>query len=79
MINHEDICVIDGGTTHAIFKDEKYFSYLLRRKANVTTISGNSNLIEGSERDTIFLPKGTKLVIEDVLFSSKSPRNVLSL
>ena len=78
MINHEDICVIDSGTTHAIFKDEKYFSYLLRRKANVTTISGNSNLIEGSGRATIFLPKGTKLVIKDVLFSSKSPRNLLS-
>ena len=78
MINHEDICVIDSGTTHAIFKDEKYFSYLLRRKANVTTISGNSNLIEGSGRATIFLPKGTKLVIEDALFSSKSPRNLLS-
>ena len=78
MINHEDICVIDSGTTHAIFKDEKYFSYLLRRKANVTTISGNSNLIEGSGRATIFLPKGTKLVIEDALLSSKSPRNLLS-
>ena len=78
IINHEDICVIDSGTTYAIFKDEKYFSYLLRRKANVTTISGNSNLIEGSGRATIFLPKGTKLVIEDALFSFKSPRNLLS-
>ena len=57
MINHEDICVIDNGTTHATFKEEKYF-YLLTRKANVTTISGNSNLIEGSGRATIFLPKG---------------------
>ena len=76
-INHEDISVSDSGTTHAIFKDEKYFSYLLRIKANVT-ISGNSNLIEGSGRATIFLPKGTKLVIEDALFSSKSPRNLLS-
>ena len=78
MINHEYICVIDSGTTHAIFKDEKYYSYLLRRKTNVTTISGNSNLIEGSGRAIIFLPKGTKLVIEDALFSSKSPRNLLS-
>ena len=63
MINHEDICVIDSGTTHTIFKDEKYFSYVLKRKGNVTTISGNSNLIEGSERAIIFMPKGTKLVI----------------
>ena len=79
MITHEDICEIDSGTTHAIFKDEKYFSYLLRRKENVTTILGNSNLIEGSGRATIFLPKGTKFVIEDVLFSSKSPRNLLNI
>ena len=78
IINHEDICVIDIGTTHAIFKDNKYFSYLLKRKAYVTTISGNSKLIEGSGRTTIFLLKGTKLVIEDALFSSKSPRNLLS-
>jgi len=54
------------------------FSYLLRRKANVTTISSNSKLIEGSGRATIFLPKGTKLVIDDALFSSESPRNLLS-
>ena len=78
MINHEDICVIDSGTTHAIFKDEKYFSYLLRRKWNITTIYGKPNLIEGSRRVIIFSPKGTKLVIEDALFSSKSPRNLLS-
>ena len=30
--NYEDICVIDSGTTHAIFKDQKYFSYLLKKK-----------------------------------------------
>jgi len=78
IINHADICVVDSVTTHDIFKDEKYFSYLLRRKANVTTISSNLKLIEGSERATIFLPKGTKLVKEDALFSSKSPRNLLS-
>ena len=78
IINREDICVIDSGMTHAIFKDEKYFSTLLRRKVNVTTISGNAKIIEGSGRATIFLPKGIKIVIEDALFSSKSPRNLLS-
>ena len=74
MINHEDICVIDSGTMHAIFKDEKYFSYLLRRKTNVTTIFGNSNLIEGS--GYYISAKGEKLVIEDASFYSKSPRNL---
>ena len=66
-----------SGTTHAIFKGEKYFSYLLRRKENVTTISDNSNLIESSGRDTIFLPKGTKIITKDAFFSPKSPKNLL--
>lgn len=78
IINREDICGIDSGTTHAIFKDEKYFSTLLRRKANVTTISGNAKIIELFGRATIFLPNGIKIVVEDVLFSSKSPRNLLN-
>ena len=73
MINHIDICAIDSGTTQTIFKDEKYFSYLLRRKTNVTTIFGTSNLIESFGRTTIFLRKGTKLIIEDALLFSKSP------
>ena len=76
--NHEDICVVDSGTTHAIFKDQKYFSYLHKEKANVSTISGNISLIEGSGRAIIFLSKGTKLIIDNALFSSKSRRNLLS-
>ena len=36
------------------------------------------NLIEGSERANIMLPKGTKICIDDVLYSSKSRRNLLS-
>ena len=73
MINHEYICVIDSGTTHDILKNEKYCSYLLRRKGNVTTISYSLNLIEGFKRTIILLPTGTKLIIADVFFSSKSP------
>lgn len=57
IIDRDDICVVDSGITHTIFKDEKYFPHLLRRKENVTTIFGNSKLIEGTGRATIFLPK----------------------
>lgn len=46
IINCEGICVIDSGTTHTIFKDEKYFSTLLRRKTNISTISGNAKIIK---------------------------------
>ncbi|KAB2042023.1 hypothetical protein E1A91_D02G192400v1 [Gossypium mustelinum] len=46
--------------------------------AHVNTISGSSKLIEGFERVIILLPKGTKFVIDDVLYSTKSQRNLLS-
>ncbi|KAG4168542.1 hypothetical protein ERO13_A12G031150v2 [Gossypium hirsutum] len=46
--------------------------------AHVNTISGNSKLIEGFERAIILLPKGTKYVIDDALFSTKSQRNLSS-
>ncbi|KAG4192625.1 hypothetical protein ERO13_A07G173700v2 [Gossypium hirsutum] len=46
--------------------------------AHVNTISGSSKLIEGSGRAIILLPKGTKFIIDDVLYSTKSQRNLLS-
>ncbi|KAB2044514.1 hypothetical protein ES319_D01G096000v1, partial [Gossypium barbadense] len=42
--------------------------------AHVNTISGSSKLIEGSGRAIILLPKGTKFVIDDALYSTKSQR-----
>ena len=77
-MNREDFCLADSVTTHTILKDKKYFQILKLCKANVNTISGSSNLIEGSERAIIMLPKGTKLCIDDALYSSKSSRNLLS-
>ena len=43
----------------------------------MSTISGTSNLIEGSGRANIMLPKGTRFHINDALYSSKSIRNLL--
>jgi hypothetical protein len=51
---------------------------LILNKVSVNTISSSSNLIEGSERANIILPKGTKLCIDDALYSSKSRRNLIS-
>lgn len=28
-INNEEICLVDNAITHTIFKDKKYFSYLV--------------------------------------------------
>lgn len=47
-------------------------------KTHVNTISDISNLIEGSEKVCILLRKGTELIINDALYSSKSRRNLLS-
>ncbi|KAJ9560562.1 hypothetical protein OSB04_005722 [Centaurea solstitialis] len=76
--NSYDICLIDCGSTHTILQDRKYFVTLTMKNANVNTISGCSNIIEGSGKANIVLQRGTKIVIENALFSSKSQRNLLS-
>ncbi|TYJ26271.1 hypothetical protein E1A91_A07G108400v1 [Gossypium mustelinum] len=72
------MCLTDSATTHTILKDKKYFSHLTMSNAHVNTISGSSKLIEGSGRAIILLPKGTKFIIDDALYSTKSQRNLLS-
>ena len=72
MISNEDLCLVDSGTTNTILKSKKYFSQLHLGKTNIHTISGTSNLIEGSGRACILLPEGTKLLIDDALYSSRS-------
>ena len=47
-------------------------------KINVTTIFGSTNMIEGFGRAIVILPKGTKLIINNAIFSPKSKRNLLS-
>jgi hypothetical protein len=53
----EDLCLADSCTTHTILRDKKYFQNLILNKASVNTISGLANLIEGSGRANIILPK----------------------
>ncbi|GAV85108.1 hypothetical protein CFOL_v3_28547, partial [Cephalotus follicularis] len=47
-------------------------------KANVGTISGTSDLIEGSGMASFVLSNGTQMRITDGLYSTKSRRNLLS-
>ncbi|GAV76285.1 hypothetical protein CFOL_v3_19760, partial [Cephalotus follicularis] len=47
-------------------------------KANVGTISGTSDLIEGSGMASFVLSNGTQMRITDVLYLTKSRRNLLS-
>ncbi|KAJ0575449.1 putative RNA-directed DNA polymerase [Helianthus annuus] len=73
-----DECLVDSGTTNTILKHKKFFSELSPAETLVGTISGVCDLIEGSGRASIILPSGTKLIINDALYSSKSRRNLLS-
>lgn len=74
----EDICLVDSATTHTIFRNKRFFSNLTLAAANVSTISGTSNLIEGHGKALIMLPNGTKIHVQDALFSTRSNRNLLS-
>ncbi|KAB2052786.1 hypothetical protein ES319_A12G145100v1, partial [Gossypium barbadense] len=74
----EDLCLAYSATTHTILKDKKYFSHLTMSNTHVNTISGSSKLIKGSGRAIILLPKGTKFIIDDALYSTKSQRSLLS-
>jgi len=76
--NDGDICLIDSATTYTIFKSNKLFSCLLMREVNVSVISGITNIIEGSGRAIVLLPRGTRLHIKNAFYSPMSSRNLLS-
>ena len=71
-------CLTDCAITHTILRDKKYFSNLTLAQSNVHTILAIVDLIKGSGRATVILPKGTKFQIEDAIYSAKSSRNLLS-
>jgi len=76
--NDEDICLIDSATTHTILKSNTFFSCLVMREVNVSSISGTTNIIEGFRRVIVLLPRGTRLHIKNAFYSPKSNRNLLS-
>ena len=77
-IGDNDMCLADSASTHTILKDKQFFSFLIMQGLDVNTISGSAKLIEGSGRANILLPGGTKIHIDDALYSTKSQRNLLS-
>jgi len=72
------ICLIDSATTHTIIKSNEFFSCLVMREVNVSIISGIINIIKGSRRAIVLLPRGTRLHIKNAFYSPKSNRNLLS-
>jgi len=72
-----DLCLVDNSTMHTILKEQKYFEYLKLTKANVTTISGLTYMIQGYGRANTLSLNNTKLGIKDALYSPKSRRNLL--
>lgn len=73
-----NIYLVDSAATHTILKNVKYFSHLIMSEDNVNTISGSTKLIEGSGRANIQLSRGTKIIINNALFSTKSRKNLLT-
>ena len=71
-INGGEICLSDSTTTHTILRDQKYFFHITLVEADVNTISGSTDLINGSRRATIMLPCGTRFHINDALYSVRS-------
>ena len=61
-INEEDICLVDSETTHSILKNKKYFSNLKIIEANITTTSGNVNLIESFGKANILFEEQNLLL-----------------
>ena len=77
-INGGDICLTDSVRTHTILRHKQYFSNIKMMKTKVNTISGSTDLIEGSKRANIMLYNGTRFIIDNALFFTKSRRNLLS-
>ncbi|KAL9165046.1 hypothetical protein ABFS82_06G145400 [Erythranthe guttata] len=73
-----DYCLLDSATTHSIFNNKIYFSSVTSCKAQVKTIAGSAEIIDGSGNATIVLPNGTTLHIENALISGRSNKNLLS-
>lgn len=78
MDHGKDICIPDNGTTLTILKSKKYFTKIFSTKGVINTISGPADLIEGTSNVKFILSDGTKFVINNVLYSPKSKRNLLS-
>ena len=77
-IDDDDICLVDSASTHTILKKRSYFSHLTTQKANINTISGSVEIIEGFGKAHVLLPGGTNLKIESALYSPKSQGNLLN-
>ena len=77
-LKKDDVCFADCATTHTILRDKRYFLELTLIKANVSTISSTTNLVEDSGRANITLPNRTRFHINNTLYSNKSKRNLLS-
>ena len=73
-----DICLVDSTTTYTILCNKKYLFKLTLSKASVNTILGPVDLIESSGKANMILPQGTKLLVKNALYSSRSNIILLS-
>ena len=77
-MNEDDVYLVYYVTTHTILRDKRYFLELTLIKANVSTISSTTTLVEGFGRTNITLSNEIRFHINNALYSSKSKINLLS-
>ena len=70
-MNEDDVCFTNCETTHTILRDKRYFIELTLIKANASTISSTTNLVESSRSANIIPPNETRFHINDAFYSSK--------
>ena len=67
MKNEDILYLVDSATTHTILKDRKFFHTLTEKRGSVTTIANDNVLIVGFRKDSLILPMGKELIIDDAL------------
>ena len=78
-MNDGDICLADCTTMHTILQENKFYLNLIVANANVSTISGTSDLIEGSERACYQMELNSILVMHHILANQQEIFLVLKI
>ena len=78
-MNDGDICLADYTTMHTILQEKNFYLNLIVANANVSTISGTSDLIEGSERVCYQMELNSILVMHHILANQQEICLVLKI
>ena len=75
MTSGEVSYLAGNATTDSILRQRIYFTNFKPKLSHLATFSGHSNLIEGYGIARIMLSNGTKLAIQEALYSPRSKKS----